>query len=214
VAAAQSHPRPVPLEAGLGPENPPCPACGEPLFGWIVAPGERRIPVRCCESCGLGAAGVPGDAAQALRELDRLRVAGADTPRLRIANRSSLQAWLGGRGWALLEPGGHYLFTPEAARRLVAARDQQLERVRWKPGGSLLGMWATLVNGFTFGRNLVLAAFGCGESTPAARPWQRGLDRFVAVVIALPVLIVAVPLELGAAAVRRGGVVELTLRPL
>jgi hypothetical protein len=204
----------VPLEAGLGPENPPCPACGEPLFGWIVSPGTPRRPVRRCESCGLGVVGARGDAAEALSELDRLRGPGAGSQRLRIANRSSLQSWLGGRGWALLEPGSRYLFTPEAARRLVATRDQRLERVRWRPGASVLGMWATLVNGFTFGRNLVLGALGRGAPIPAARPWQRGLDRFVAVVVALPVLVVAVPLELGAAALRRGGVLELTLRPL
>src|SRR5512146_2075417 len=53
----------VPLEAGAGPDNPPCPACGEPLFGWIdVRPGLGG-PVRRCESCGLGAVGEPGSAA-------------------------------------------------------------------------------------------------------------------------------------------------------
>ena len=39
----------VPLEAGAGPENPPCPACGEPLFGWLAAqarPGRPGQPLR------------------------------------------------------------------------------------------------------------------------------------------------------------------------
>ena len=44
--------RVVPLEAGAGPENPPCPACGEPLFGWIGEKPGLPGPVRRCESCG------------------------------------------------------------------------------------------------------------------------------------------------------------------
>ena len=44
--------------------------------------------------------------------------------RLRIANRGGFSAWLGGAGWAGLEPGARYLFTVEAVRRLVARRDQ------------------------------------------------------------------------------------------
>ena len=35
----------VPLEAGAGPDNPPCPACGEPLFGWIDARPGLAGPV-------------------------------------------------------------------------------------------------------------------------------------------------------------------------
>jgi hypothetical protein len=202
----------VPLEAGLGPENPPCPACGEPLFGWATAPVQPPVPVRRCESCGLGVAGEPGDAEQALRELDRLRQPG-EGPRLRIANRSSLQAWIGGKGWALLEPQSRYLFTPEAVRRLVALRDQELQRAGWLAGASLLGMSGTLANGFTFGRNVLIGAVGGAAATPAARPWQRAIDRLISIFIALPVLIVAVPLEVGAAMAGRGGVLELALKP-
>ena len=47
----------VPLEAGAGPDNPPCPACGEPLFGWIAQKRGLAGPVRRCESCGLGVVG-------------------------------------------------------------------------------------------------------------------------------------------------------------
>ncbi|MEK6276477.1 MAG: hypothetical protein AABM29_00460 [Actinomycetota bacterium] len=204
----------MPLEAGLGPENPPCPACGEPLFGWATAPVEPPAPVRRCESCGLGVAGEPGDPEHALRELDRLRVPGGGSPRLRIANRSSLQAWIGGKGWALLEPDTRYLFTPEAVRRLVALRDQEVERARWLAGASLLGMCGTLANGFTFGRNILIGALGGAAATPAAARWQRAIDRFVSVVVSLPVLIVTVPLEAGGALTGRGGVLELALKPL
>ena len=47
----------VPLEAGAGPDNPPCPACGEPLFGWLAEQERLGAPVRRCESCGLGVVG-------------------------------------------------------------------------------------------------------------------------------------------------------------
>ena len=50
----------VPLEAGAGPDNPPCPACGEPLFGWIDLRAGLAGPVSRCESCGLGVVAEPG----------------------------------------------------------------------------------------------------------------------------------------------------------
>ena len=84
----------VPLEAGLGPENPPCPACGEPLFGWLTAPARSEI-VRRCERCGLGVAG-EASAAEAREALE------ADLAGGRVAHRQSLPAWLGRGAWAAL----------------------------------------------------------------------------------------------------------------
>lgn len=195
----------VPLEAGAGPENPPCPACGEPLFGWI---GERpglAGPLRRCESCGLGVAGEPGDAAEALAELDRLRRGDA----LRIANRAGLAAWLGVAGWAGLEPGRRHLFTPESVRRLVAHRDQVVARCRWAPAAGVATMWQTLLNSATFGRNLVV-----GGSVPASQPWQRRIDWLTTAVLAIPALLVAVPLELVAATLGRGSALLLKIELL
>jgi hypothetical protein len=208
VQSASAERRPVSLEAGIGPENPPCPACGEPLFGWATAPGDPGLAVRRCESCGLGAVGEPGDAVEALRDLDRL-ASGEGT--YRIANRSSFQASLGGDGWAWLEPGVRYLFTPEAVQRLVTDRGQEVERTRWIAGPSLLGMWGTLLNGFTLGRNIALAVVGRATATPAGKRWQRGLDRFISIAVSLPALVVAVPMELAAALLRRGGVLEIRI---
>ena len=195
----------VPLEAGAGPENPPCPACGEPLFGWIDERPGLAGPVSRCESCGLGVVAAPGTAAEALRELDRL---GADGV-VRIANRAGFSAWIGGAGWAGLERGASYLFTPEAVRRLLAGRDQVVRGARWAPGASVAAMWQTILNGFTFGRNVALGAVGRSAAAPAERPWQRRLDGLISVVVAVPVLIVAVPLELIAAGLRRGSVISL-----
>jgi hypothetical protein len=207
--AEATRPPTVPLEAGIGPANPPCPVCGEPLFGW--ATGPNGVAVRRCEACGLGVAGDPGDEAGVLEALEQLRVGGGD-PRYRIPNRASLQAWVGGSGWAAIEAGARYLLTPEAVRRLVAGRDQTIERVRWRPGAGIAAMSGTLLNSFTFGHNVALGALGRAAARPARRPWQRGLDYFISVVATPVVLLAAVLLETGGAIAGRGGVLELTLR--
>jgi hypothetical protein len=194
----------VPLEAGAGPENPPCPACSEPLFGWI----DERLgmaPVKRCESCGLGVMGEPGGLEEALAALDRTGEGGT----LRIANRAGFAAWIGGAGWAGLGPEERYLFTTEAARRLVANRDQVVGRARWSPGAGIATMWQTILNGFTFGHNVASGALGRGPAIAAERPWQRRLDALISVVVALPAMLFALPLELIAATLRRGGAVSL-----
>jgi hypothetical protein len=195
----------VPLEAGAGPDNPPCPACGEPLFGWLNARPGLHGSVRRCESCGLGVVGTADGSADALTALDRLNRDEA----IRIVNRASFAAWLGSAGWAGLEPESHYLFTPEAVRRLVANRDQVVTSARWMPGAGIASMWQTLLNGLTFGRNVALGAFGRGAAVPARRPWQRRMDALISVLAAIPALLVAVPLELIAALFRRGAVIKL-----
>jgi hypothetical protein len=200
----------VPLEAGAGPDNPPCPACGEPLFGWLDARPGLFGPVRRCESCGLGVVGEADGSADALASLNRLDRDEA----VRIVNRASFAAWLGSAGWVGLEPQSHYLFTPEAVRRLVACRDQVVTSARWMPGPGIASMWQTLLNGLTFGRNVALGTFGRSTAVPAGRPWQRRLDLLISVLAAIPALLVAVPLELIAALFRRGAVIKLNFELL
>src|SRR3954447_22537873 len=144
--------RVVPLEAGAGPQNPPCPACGEPLFGWIGARPGLAGPVRRCESCGVAVAGDADGPEEALRELDRHRRGDA----IRIENRASVACSLGGAGWSGLHPAARHLFTVEAARRLIARRDQVVKRRRWRPLPSLAATWQTLLNSVTFGHNVAL----------------------------------------------------------
>lgn len=196
----------VPLEAGAGPENPPCPACGEPLFGWIDARPGLDGPVRRCESCGLAVVGWPEGPEAALAALDECRVG----ERYVLAGREGLSAWLGGAGWAGLQAGTRYAFTVEAARRLLALRDQVVRSPRWSPGRGVGLMWQTLLNGFTFGRNVALGALGRSAAVPAHAGWQRSLDALISVFAAIPALLVAVPLELVAAALRRGSAVSFS----
>jgi len=195
----------VPLEAGAGPDNPPCPSCGEPLFGWLAEEDRLGAPVRRCESCGLGIVGESAGADEALDALDRL----GDQQRARIVNRASFACSIGGAGWAGLEPGAHYLFTVEAARRLVARRDQTVRRQRWAPGPSFAQTWQTLLNSVTFGHNVALAALGSGRAAPAEERWQRRIDALASIVLAIPAAVLAVPLELGGALFRGGAVIDL-----
>jgi predicted RNA-binding Zn-ribbon protein involved in translation (DUF1610 family) len=195
----------VPLEAGAGPDNPPCPACGEPLFGWLAEQERLGAAVQRCESCGLGVVGGSLGTEEALEELERL----GDQERARISDRASFACSLGGAGWAGLEPGVHYLFTVESVRRLVAERDQVVRRRRWVPGASFKLTWQTLLNSVTFGHNVALAALGSGRAAPADERWQRRIDALASVVLAIPAAIIAVPIELSGALFRRGAVVDL-----
>jgi hypothetical protein len=197
----------VPLEAGAGPENPPCPACGEPLFGWIGPKAGLGGPVRRCESCGLGVIGDSAGAEAALHELDSLR----QEDSVQIENRSSTACSLGGAGWTGLRPGRRHLFTVEAVRRLVAERDQIVKSARWRPLASLASTWQTLLNSVTFGRNVALGALRDAPAVPAAQPWQRRIDGLASVVLAIPALLVAIPVELLGGLSRRGAVVSLKL---
>jgi hypothetical protein len=195
----------VPLEAGASPDNPPCPACGEPLFGWLGEQERLGAPVRRCEACGLGVVGVSAGSDEALLTLDLL----GDQERARIVNRASFCCSLSSAGWAGLEPGVHYLFTVEAVRRLVAQRDQVVRRRRWAPGPSLLLTWQTLLNSVTFGHNVALAALGKGTAAPADERWQRRIDALASVVLAIPAAVIALPIELAGALFRSGAVVDL-----
>ena len=200
----------VPLEAGAGPENPPCPACGEPLFGWLAARPYLRGPVSRCESCGLGVVGASGGPAEALRELDLLSDGGSP----RFANRASFACSLGSAGWSGLGPESHYLFTTESVRRLSANRDQVVRSRRWAAGAGLAATWQTFLNSVTFGHNVALGALGRGASAPAQARWQRRIDALATIVLAIPAIAIAIPVELAGGLCGRGAVYSLRLELL
>ena len=193
-------------------DPPPCPACGEPLFGWVVV-GSRRperpgeVVLDRCEACGLGIAH------------DRRSVDLAPPPDGTIAapNRRSWQAGLGAGHWAAIEPHARGVYPTPAALALLCDR-AGLEplRVRQPPLGiNQVWMWQTLLNAFTFHDNFALDVVR-GRLRPGN---SRGLaafaiDALVSVVAALPVAIVSLPLELLAVVAGRGGLIEAKVRRL
>ena len=75
-------------------------------------------------------------------------------------------------------------------------------------------MWQTILNGFTFGRNVALGALGRAGAAPAGARWQRRMDAAISVIVAVPALLFALLLELAAAALRRGASLRLRVELL
>ncbi len=227
----------VPLEAGAGPANPPCPACGEPLFPWVGMPVATGIAHRC-EACGLGVLSHgekfdfekrpgeddgndrgprinfhfdPGSPADALAELDSDR---EDDGSYAFANRDSLTCWLTGGAWVGLGTDRRYRFTPRAVTDLVATRDQVVTKTRWRPLKGIAVMWQSGINMFTFGQNVVLGSLGRTHLVTGDRGWKRLLDWFISVVLAVPAMVFAVPLELIGIAMRKGSVARSSVQVL
>ncbi len=96
-------------------------------------------------------------------------------------------------------------------RRLVARRDQVVKKCRWVPGAGLAATWQTLLNSVTFGRNVALGALRDMPAVPAPEPWQRRIDALASVVLALPALLVAIPVELAGGLSGRGAVIRIRL---
>jgi hypothetical protein len=153
--------------------------------------------------------GAPEDPETVLRELDR--VSGENDSA--IANLASFAASLGGPGWAGLGPGASYLFTVESVRRLAARRDQVV-RPRRALRASVLLSWQTLLNSVTFGHNVAFGALGWGKAARAKRAWQRRIDALATIILALPALLLAIPIEAAGAAFGRGAVVMVRLELL
>ena len=191
----------VPLEAGLGPENPPCPICGEPIFPWLELPGGGGL-ARRCEECDLGIIDKEGDRATVLADLDR---GVTEDGWITYENRDSTQARLTGGGWAGLETDHAYRFTPGAIDRLMAVEDRLVTDRRPQVLASIPGMWQSVINTFTFGHNVALGALGKSRYVTAPSGWKRVLDWFITAVLALPVFVLAIPLELLGAATGRCG---------
>jgi len=164
-----------------------------------------------CESCGLGVLGKTGTTADAIADLER--AAGEDGS-IVFENKASVQSFVTGGAWSGLGTEHTYRFTPESIRRLVATRDQLVDKTSWMPGVSILNMWQSGINMFTFGHNLALGAFGKAVATPARKPWREWLDRFITVVLAVPSMLFAVPIELIGGLFRRGGAYRVRFKVL
>jgi hypothetical protein len=187
-----------------------CPACGHPLYGWLQldSPAGPSLLERC-ESCRLGLAAGLGQqdvANELLAAARRLPDGGLE---LRVANRDSWQARLGGLNWAALETGRGLYPTPRALELLAQNAGLSLTRIdcpRW--GSGQVWMWQTIVNAFTFQHNFALRMRG-GPARASGGPASRlkhAIDAVVTVLATPLVLVVALPLELIAALAGKGGV--------
>jgi hypothetical protein len=161
-----------------------------------------------CENCRLGIA-----AELRTADVSSELVAGARSLpnghlELRVANRDSVQARLGGLNWAALEPGRGLYPTPEALRRLADDADLALVRVdspRW--GQGQVWMWQTIVNAFTFNDNFATRArAGLLHPSGLVARLKYAIDAIVTVLATPLVLVVSIPLELFAALAGKGGV--------
>jgi hypothetical protein len=199
----------------------PCPACGEPLFGWLlVESGEDSSPndsvvLERCERCRLGVAAnlAPANSASALlgfaRQIPNGKV------ELRVANRASVQASLGGSHWAALEPKRRLYPTPESLPELAAAAGLEIEELSCaRRGRGQAWMWQTILNAFTFHENFAREVrAGTLHPGDARSRLKFGIDTVVTVLAAVPVALVSGPLELFAALFGRGGELVAVARP-
>jgi hypothetical protein len=194
---------------GLPEGSRECPACGQPLYGWLEldTPAGPALLERC-ESCRLGlAAGLTADdashelLAQARRRPDgRLE--------LEAPNRDGIAARLGGQNWAALEPGRGLYPTPEALRLLAAKAGLEIVQIRSsRRRRALVWMWQTIVNAFTFNDNFALRAReGALHPRGLAERVKYGMDLLVTVLATPLVVLVAIPMELIAGMAGSGGV--------
>lgn len=165
---------------------------------------------RRCEACGLGILGEIGDAGMALTDFDLGR---GESGLTAFDNRASFQASLTGGGWAALETDRSYRFTPAAIEHLVTTRNQKVTNRKLAFGRGLVGMWQSVINTFTFGHNVALGAIANWPCVRADKVWKRVLDWFITVILALPMMLLAIALEAVSTLVGRAGSYRIELGP-
>jgi hypothetical protein len=167
-----------------------------------------------CESCGVGVerTTAPIDLEAEARALATTLSDGQAA--LVAPNRSSLQATLGGEGWAAIDlRPGHLVLTPASLRLLAERTGREPASARFPRMSRNQGwMWQTLLNGLTFHPNFAREV-RAGRLRPAnARSrFTFAVDCVVTVLAAPLVLLASVPMELAAALARRGGEIVATL---
>jgi 2-polyprenyl-3-methyl-5-hydroxy-6-metoxy-1,4-benzoquinol methylase len=125
-------------------------------------------------------------------------------------NLGSLQAAIGGDRWFHQDVPRHRThFTAAGLAALVGRTGFEVTRVRHLVvEQNPLGMWQTLLNRITAGRDI---GYRLVKRDRTLRE-ERAADIALTVLLALPMAIVAVALELAAAVVRRGGTIVVEAR--
>ena len=194
---------------GLPEGNRECPACGQPLYGWLEleTPAGPALLERC-ENCRLGLAAGFGPADVSNELLANARNLPDGRLEVRVANRDSLQARLGGINWAALEPGRGLYPTPQALGLLAEKAGLSvvdLYSPRW--GRGQVWIWQSIVNAFTFNQNFAFRVrAGLMRPSGLGARLKYAVDAIVTVLATPLVLVVSVPLELIAALRGTGGV--------
>jgi hypothetical protein len=187
------------------------------MFGWLTLPQadepatvgrpveSEGVVMERCEDCGAAVErGIERVDLEAEAVVLEVR-AGAE---LAAPNRASLQAAIGGEGWAAIDARpGHVLLTPESMRLLCERTGCSAAQVRCRRLGRNQGwMWQTLINGLTFHPNIAREV-RAGRLRPANARGRLtfAVDCVVTVLAAPLVVLVSVPLELAAALSGRGG---------
>ena len=128
-----------------------------------------------------------------------------DGETIRIANRAGFACSLGGAGWAGLRAAAPA--TSSRSRRCGAwspAATRSSSRRRWAPGGGPRRDLADAAQQRHLRpqRRPRRPRRGAPRSRPT-QPWQRRIDALASVVLAIPALVIAIPLELRRAAACR-----------
>jgi hypothetical protein len=182
-----------------------CPLCGQPLYGWVALADERILDR--CESCGV--------AAERARPIDLAAeweaVSGASANgigRIAIPDRASLQAAIGGEGWAAIDRyPGSLLLTKPSLELLAHHNGHRIESASWRSWGpNQPWMWQTLLNGLTFHPNFAREVRGGRLRAANARSrFAFAIDAVVTILGAPLVALLSFPMEAVAALARRGG---------
>ena len=192
-----------------------CPACGEPLLrvaaaGLAATHGQPRATRSCSSAASAAGSGSrPAWPAEARLRAARLRApAPGGRLELRVANRASCPGLA--RRQALGGPGAQAAPLPDSRSRCQrwppprASRSSELACPR--RGRGQAWMWQTILNALTFTRTSpARSAPGTLRPGGARGPPQVRNRRVVTALLAIPVAIVSVPLELVAALAGRGG---------
>ena len=179
------------------------------------ATAERARLIDRCEDCGSGIE--QGSPVDLTAELEALTVSTDGGDRTVVApNRGSLQAAIGGDGWAALaEWDGRLLLTPRGLELLLERNGLERRRPAFPPwGANQRWLWQTVLNGITLHPNFATEALaGCLRPSNARGRFSYLADA-VASALATPlVALITVPMEALAALVGRGGRMIVRTRP-
>jgi hypothetical protein len=198
-----------------------CPLCGEPLYGWATLPAEgsaASVGMRAgseagmrvldrCEQCG--AVVERGRGIDLEDELGAISEPGPEgTLSIACPNRASVQAALGGNGWAVLDRlPGRLGLTPTSLRLLASKNGYRLDEIAFPPlGPNQAWMWQTLLNALTFHNNFARdVRAGRLRPSKGRSRWTFAIDTLVTMLAAPLVGLISMPLEALATLARRGG---------